>query len=397
MPKIKILRIITRLNIGGPAIHTVLLTAYLNNEQFESHLVAGKIEDNEADMSYFAAQHDVTPIYVKKMSRELRFLQDWHAFIDIFRIIKKIKPDIVHTHTAKAGMLGRSAAILLRVPIIIHTFHGNVFREYFGKLKTCLFIFIERALAHFTTKIIAISQQQKNELIAYKIASEKKIAVINLGFQLDSVIPSTRDRNKFRSRYNIPADGVLIGIVGRLVPVKNHQLFLEIAHELLQKRDIYFAIIGDGELRESLEEEIKKRNIAHRVLITGFIEDLKPVYSDLDLVLLTSNNEGTPVAVIEAMACQKIVMSTKVGGVEDLIIHGVNGFIFPPKEKEGFVKEIANWLHHPEQYQNIGSEAYRSVIEKFSLETLINNIKALYEELRAKSEELRAKGEGRRG
>ena len=382
MKKLKILRIITRLNIGGPAIHTILLTAYLNDEQYESYLVTGRVEPNETDMSYFAEQHHVIPLYVRKMSREIRILHDLLAFLEICKVIRQIKPDIVHTHTAKAGMLGRLAAIILRVPVIVHTFHGNVFREYFGKCKTCLFIFIERSLAKFTTRIIAISEQQKKELLNFKITDENKIVIINLGFQFANVIPSEEDRNKFRHKYNIPLDAKLIGIVGRLVPVKNHLLFLSIAQDILnEKDDVYFTLIGDGELREHLEQEIKQRNISDRVIITGFIEDLKQVYSDLDLVLLTSNNEGTPVALIEAMACKKIVMSTKVGGVEDLITPGVNGYCFLPKEKEGFVQEITCWLNNPDHYCEIGSEAHKSVINKYSSETLISQIRNLYGEL----------------
>lgn len=382
MNRIKILRIITRLNIGGPAIHTVLLTAALEDEQFTSRLIAGRIEANEADMSYLAERFQIEPVYIANMSREIRLAADFRAFREIYRIIKEYKPDIVHTHTAKAGMLGRMAAIIFRVPVIVHTFHGNIFSGYFGKLKTNLFLMIERILARFSSSIIAISKQQRNELLHYRIGREDKITEINLGFQFQNVIPDEEERGKFRERFRVPDHAKLVGIVGRIVPIKNHQLFLEIAEEIVRQcEDVYFAIIGDGELREEIESEISKRNLDRKVFITGFIEDLKPVYADLDLLLLTSNNEGTPVAVIEAMACRKPVLSTRVGGVEDLITDEKSGFYFAPGDKEGFVREIKSWLEQPDHYNEIGEEAYKSVIDRFSAETLIRNMRKHYLEL----------------
>ena len=214
MSRIKILRIITRLNVGGPAIHTVLLTAAFNDEQFSSQLIAGRIEDNEADMSYLAARHRIEPTYIDNMSREIRLASDFRAFREIYKIIKTYKPDIVHTHTAKAGMLGRLAAILLRVPIIVHTFHGNIFSGYFGKFKTGLFLLIERGLTLFSTSIIAISKQQRNELLNYRIGRKEKITEISLGFQFQDVIPAKEDIGKFREKYHIPQDARLMVLSG---------------------------------------------------------------------------------------------------------------------------------------------------------------------------------------
>jgi len=380
MKKIKILRIITRLNIGGPTIHTVLLNAKMDSERYESYLLAGTIESNESDMAYFADKYSITPIYINSMSREIRFIKDFIALREIFKIIKKIKPDIVHTHTAKAGLLGRMAAIMTKVPIIIHTFHGNVFNGYFGRIKTKFFIWVEKILARFSTRIITISRQQKNELINLGVVKESKIEIINLGFQFENVIPSKTDKGKFREMHSIPKDAKLIGIIGRLVPIKNHQLFLEIAEKIIKKHtNVYFSIIGDGELRGNIEKEILTQKLSDRVFITGFIKNLKPVYADLDLVLLTSNNEGTPVALIEAMACGKLVMSTRVGGVEDFIDNGMNGFYFPKGKSDLFVDEINIWMSNEEKYEMIKMNAKLKAIEKFSSARLIGDIEELYQ------------------
>ena len=380
MKKIKVLRIITRLNVGGPTIHTVLLTKFLNTDIFESYLLAGEIEENESDMSYFADKYEIKPIYLPKMKREIRPFDDLKSLIKIIKLIRQIKPDVIHTHTAKAGMLGRTAALLTNTPYIYHTFHGNVFKGYFGKRKTSLFIQIERFLAKHSTKIIAISEQQKKELVEFKIATPSKIDVIKLGFDFTSLIDNTSNVDtSFRDKYNVPSEAKLIGIIGRLVPIKNHSLFLEIAESIAKvNQDVYFAIIGDGELREDIEKEIETRGLKDRVFITGFLKNLKPVYQSLDLVLLTSNNEGTPVALIEAMVSKKIIMSTQVGGVEDFVQNRLNGFYFPAGKSEGFIKEITHWLSHPEDYSNIGEKAHDTVVDTFSFQRLVKDIESLY-------------------
>lgn len=382
MTKVKIIRIITRLNIGGPTIHTVLLNAKMDTEKYESYLLTGTIESNESNMDYFTDKYGITPIYINSMSREIRLLRDFIALREIYKVIRKIKPDIVHTHTAKAGMLGRLAAKMAGVPIIIHTFHGNVFNGYFGKLKTKFFIWVEKFLARFSTKIVAISKQQKNELVSLRIAKKDKIEIIRLGFQFDNIIPNELDKHKFREKYSIPRNAKLVGIVGRLVSIKNHYLFLDIAEKLLKKySDIYFPIIGDGELRCDIEKEIESRKLGKNVFITGFIKELKPVYADLDVVLLTSINEGTPVALIEAMACEKLVMSTHVGGVEDFIENRKNGFFFAQGEPDLFVEEIENWMKNEDKYNNIRHAASKKVLDRYSYTRLISDIEHIYEKL----------------
>ena len=380
--KIKIVRIITRLNIGGPAIHTILLTSKIDNTKFQSYLLTGEVEKTESDMMYLADKYNVKPTVFPEISREIRPLRDIRAFFKIYKVLRIVKPDIVHTHTAKAGTIGRLAAFFAGVPITIHTFHGNIFKGYFSKRKTKILLLIERILAKVTTIIIAISNQQKKELIDLKITDCEKIKVIHLGFDFNNVLPKPYHKNKFKEKYNLPINSKLIGIIGRLVPIKNHKLFIDIAEQIISKyHNIYFPIIGDGELRNSLEQKVKERNLQNRIAFTGFIRDLKPVYADLDIVLLTSINEGTPVALIEAMACGKIVMSTKVGGIEDFVINGENGFVFDIMSPESFVEKITDWIQYStsEKYINIKKNAKNTALQVFDYKRLISDIENLYE------------------
>lgn len=380
--KTKVLRIITRLNVGGPTIHVVLLNSSLDKREYETLLLAGKTESHEADMSYYAKKYGVTPVIIDSMSREIRPIKDLKTLFAIIKVIKTFAPDIVHTHTAKAGFIGRLAAIIMRVPVIIHTFHGNVFNNYFGKIKTTVFILMERALAKHTTKIIAISRQQKEELVDLKICKQKKIEIINLGFDFDNVLPNRTHISSFRDEYNIPPGVPLLGIIGRLTRIKNHSMFIDICERVLKiNKDMIFVIVGDGELRNSIEKEIHRRKLNSNILLTGNKKDLKKVYADLDIVMLTSNNEGTPVAIIEAMACSKLVLATNVGGVSDIIEYGKDGFYFPAGDIKSFVNIILDWQSNRDNYIHLQSNASKKVLRLFNSDRLIDETDRLYKKL----------------
>lgn len=318
--KRKILRIIARMNIGGPAIQAVLLTEGLDRNRFDSLLVHGKISKGEGDMIYYARERKIKSHFVPGLKRELDLFSDLAAFKAIYNIIKSEPPDIIHTHTAKAGALGRLAGILYNFlhPFrgkqikLIHTFHGHIFEGYFNKFKTKLFIFIERFLALFTSKIITVSETTKDELISLNICGEDKIIVIPLGFELENFLGiPLKNNNTFN-----------IGIVGRLVPIKNHRLFLEAAARVLKdspQMKLRFKIIGDGELKEELKKYACKLHITESIDFLGWQKDLAGIYSHLDIVALTSLNEGMPVSLIEAMASSRAVVATDVGGVNDLL------------------------------------------------------------------------------
>lgn len=400
MAQIKVLRIIARLNIGGPAIHTVLLTAGLDAGKFSSLLVCGAVSKREGDMGYCAAQKGVNPIYITQLKRELNPFNDLVALIKIFKIILREKPDIIHTHTAKAGTLGRIAGIIYNFCVarnddgsgkikLIHTFHGHVFDGYFNSFSTGIFIFIEKILACFTDQIITVSENVKNELISLGIAKTKKIEVIPLGFELEKFLEiAPRD----------DTETVNIGIVGRLAPVKNHYLFLESVNilrlSLLNAAEPFklrFIIVGDGELKDELQKYSCKLNLSECVKFLGWRKDLTKVYADLDIVCLTSLNEGTPVSLIEAMASGRAVVATEVGGVNDLLGGIINenmvqvnftvrqrGVTAKPKDANGIAQALKFASENKAMREKLSKAAREYAKYRFTKERLIKDMENLY-------------------
>ena len=373
----KILRIIARLNIGGPARNAVLLTDGLltrsNNIDYETVLVCGEVDENEGDMMYLAREKGIAPIIVPELGRELSIFNDWKAFWKIYRIIRWEKPDIVHTHTAKAGTLGRLAALLYNLGKgrckIVHTFHGHILHSYFGKIKTWFFIWIEKILALFTYKIIAVSESLKEELVErFRIAPEKKFAVIELGFELDDLLRLPA-RNE--------ADNVNIGIIGRLTAIKNHRMLLRAVKKL--KTRVF--IIGDGELRQELEDYVRELGIGDMVEFKGWIKDLREIYKELDIVVLTSLNEGTPVSIIEAMAAARPVIATNVGGVSDIVQDGITGYLVDLDNDNIFSEKLSDLIKDSEKRKQFGVAGRKIASERFSKHRLIKETEQLYRSL----------------
>jgi glycosyltransferase involved in cell wall biosynthesis len=394
MKKIKVLRIISRLNIGGPAINTILLTAGLDKDKFNTLLIYGRSGIEEGDMLYYAKENNIEPIFIPELKRELSFLQDLITFIKIFRIVKRERPDIIHTHTAKAGALGRSAGILYNFLNIftskkvrlIHTFHGHIFNGYFNMTKTKIFILIERLLALFTSKIITVSETIKEELIYFRISNKNKIKVIPLGLDLDNFLSIKTENN---------GPDFNIGIVGRLVPIKNHRLFLESASKVIEDNPgmmIRFKIIGDGELRKELEDYSYRLKISDSIDFLGWQKELTNIYSTLDIVALTSLNEGTPLSLIEAMASARPVVVTNVGGVKDLLgdknnsilVEGCGfeilerGIIVKSKNSNDFASALTFILKNSDLRKGLSINAREFVSNKFAKERLIKDIESLY-------------------
>ncbi|MFQ5900424.1 MAG: glycosyltransferase family 4 protein [Thermodesulfobacteriota bacterium] len=383
MNKTKILRIIARLNIGGPAIHTILLTANLNNERYDSILVKGKEGPDEGDMLSLARGKEVEPVFIHELQREISPVKDCIALWRLYRLMRVKSPDIVHTHTAKAGTIGRIAAWLAGVPIILHTFHGHVLEGYFGGVKTRIFILIERVMAIISTRVITLSEGLKRELIKLKVAPEEKIEVIPLGLELKRFIEVDTLRDSFKRSIGLSVDSLLVGIVGRLVPIKAHKYFLEAVREIqkmggLSPQGIKFIIIGDGELRGELERYTKELGIEDSVVFTGFRSDLPEIYADLDIVVLSSMNEGTPVSLIEAMASARPVVSTKVGGVADLVEDGKTGLLVEPGDSTGLARAISELLRDNEKRKSMGKEGRKRVYPEYDIENLVRRINLLY-------------------
>ena len=364
------------MNIGGASIHVVNLSRGLK-DAYDTILVCGQIEPHEMDMSYYAIQNNVDIHVLNKMGRELSLFNDLKAFWQLYKFIKKEKPHIVHTHTAKAGTLGRLAAFFAGVPYIFHTFHGNIFKGYFSKKKTMIFIFIEKIISLITTKIITLSEKQKQEIIDLKITKAEKIEVIRLGFDFSNILGNDMYKGLFRTEHNVPEDALLVASIGRITHIKNHKLLLDIA-EKFNEHNIYFAIIGDGDLKEEIQKDIYNKKLERKVFITGFYKDLKPIYTDVDVVLLTSFNEGTPVALIEAMANGKIAISTNVGGVSDFIENGVNGFFVDGFNSESFVDIIFDIYINNINIDKISENAKFTANEFFNIDSLVKNIENLY-------------------
>jgi len=371
MKKIKILRIIARLNIGGPAIHTILLTQGLNSGEFESKLAAGAIGDGEADMMYLAQSKGVEPLIIPELGREISLKNDIAAFSKLYRLMKSEKPDIVHTHTAKAGTLGRLAALCAGVPVKIHTFHGHVLYGYFSKVKSLFFITIECVLSIFTDKIIAVSPQIRQDLIKFGIADKEKIVVLPVGLELDELL---------RLGYRNNDSGLNIGIVGRLTEIKNHRFFLQVAKEFQNKyldSSIKFKIIGDGHLRSALVDYAGYLGLKN-VEFKGWVKAANKIYEELDVVALTSLNEGTPISLIEAMAAARPVVATKIGGVID-IVNEQRGFLVAPGDMQGFVNALDVLLKDKFLRQRLGQSGREFVKNRYTKDVLVENIKQLYQ------------------
>jgi glycosyltransferase involved in cell wall biosynthesis len=379
---IKVMRVIARLNIGGPAIHTILLTAGLDPARFESTLVTGVAAEYEGNMLDLAAQKGVQPLVIPELGREISPLKDWGALIKLYRLFRAQHPHIVHTHTAKAGTVGRLAARLARVPIVVHTFHGHVFHDYFGPLQTRVFIGIESFLASLSDRIVTVSEGQRRELTAYGVASPDKIAVVPLGFELDALLHCESLRGQLRRELGISEGMALVGIVARLAVIKNHRLFLDAARLIVEAgQEAMFLVVGDGELRAELEAYAAKLGLAERVIFTGWRHDLPRIYADLDVVALSSLNEGTPVSLIEAMAAARPVVATEVGGVSDIVLDKESGYLVQSKSAEGLAKGIVDLLRAPDRARKMGLAGRAAVHPKYASETLLANVERLYLEL----------------
>lgn len=370
-----------RLNVGGPAIHVTLITKYLGPPAYDSRLVAGVVGPEEGDMSYYAAAHGVEPVIVPELGRELHPLRDLITLWKLHRLMRDFKPHIVHTHTAKAGFVGRLAAWLAGVPVIIHTFHGHVFHGYFSPTKTRLFIVLEQFAARLSDRIITLTENLREALAdTYRIAPHEKIIVMPCGLDLAAFAAAQRKTGAFRHEWGIAPEAPLISIVGRLVPVKNHALFLQAAARVRQMRpEARFAIVGDGELRASLEAQVDALGLRDAVTFTGWQRDVLPVYADSDVLVISSVNEGTPFTVIEALAAGCPVVATAVGGLPEFLAGGKLGALVPCGEAEPLAAAIAATLADPPDASALREE----IVQRYGIDRLAHDLDALYRALLA--------------
>jgi glycosyltransferase involved in cell wall biosynthesis len=386
MPKppdrpLRIAIIIARLNVGGPATHVIELAAGLPRDRFSARLIVGREGRGEAGMHYLAEEKGVEPERVPALSPHLG-PADLIAFFQLLRIFRRWKPDVVHTHTAKAGAVGRVAARCAGVPVIVHTFHGNVLRGYFPRLLEGFFREIERALSGITDRIVTLGPALKADLAEMGIADPAKIEVVPLGMDLSPLLAIDARRGELRTELGCPANEPLIGIVGRLVPIKNHRLFLEAARSMVDSGNpARFAVIGDGGLRDFLVQIASEMGISERVRFLGWRKDLVPIYAGLDLLTLTSDNEGTPVALIEGMAAGVPVVATSVGGVGDVVRDGITGRLVPAGDPAALSRAWQAALVETDATERMRREARREVEERFGRERMFFAMSELYEKL----------------
>jgi glycosyltransferase involved in cell wall biosynthesis len=386
----RVLRIINRFNLGGPTYNAAYLTKYMSDD-YETLLIGGAHSESEEDSLHITQQLGIEPIIIPEMRRDISPKEDHIAYKKIHQLIDWFKPDIVHTHASKAGALGRLAAIRSKTPIIVHTFHGHVFHSYFSKIKTQAYISIERRLAANTDAIIAISPLQKKELVdEFAIASEEKVKVIPLGFDLSRFKEKQNEkRSHFRQEYHLEDEVIAIGIIGRLVPIKNHHLFLDLAAKTLNMSDrpVKFFIIGDGELKDELQARAieLKLNTADgssaKIIFTSWIKNIDEAIAGLDIIVMTSNNEGTPVSLIEAQAGERAIVSTDVGGIRDIIIPDKTALISQKNDLDALSKNLVELIDNRLKRIEMGELGYHFVKEKFTYDRLAKDMDKLYSEL----------------
>lgn len=392
MEPIGIVRIIARLNIGGPAVHVVDLVESLDAKAFPSELIIGRPGPGEGDMAYLAQQAQIKPIVIGSLGPTLSPLRDLWTVLRIYRVLRRLRPQIVETHTAKAGAVGRLAAWLARVPVIIHIFHGHVFHSYFGPRKTRLFLAIERFLARRSTCIVTVSESQRRQIVeTYAVCSADKVRVIPYGLNLLPFVQAGEERpspatavktGELRSALKLKPEARLIGMVGRLDKIKNPILALQVAEAVLARYDdAHFCFLGDGVLRSELEQRVKEAPARQRIHFSGWRRDVPACMAQLDCLLLTSRNEGTPLSVIEAMAAGTPVVATDVGGVCDVVEHGVTGLLAPTDDAEALTVCVRRILDDPAQAQQLAQAGQAFVVERFQRERLAGDMTSLYRQL----------------
>ena len=386
MPEpIRILRVIARLNMGGPAIHVSSLAAGLETRGYHTTLVAGSLARGEDSMAYVAERLGVSVVSVPEIQREVAPLHDAKSIRRLTAIMREERPHILHTHTAKAGALARAAALVAgkaRPPIVVHTFHGHVLKGYFGPGRTAFFRQVERNLARASDVLVAVSPEVRDELVESGIARTEKFTVIRLGIPLDERLGDPTADLDYRRLYGIAEDSFVIGWVGRMTGVKDANAVLEIVRATRERGvDAVLCMVGDGPDRERLEQVAHDLGIARSTFFVGYQEEIAGYYRLFDAFLLPSVNEGTPVSAIEALASGTPVVATRVGGVPDVVHDGVDGFLFEPGDTSAAAERLAALAADPRLRARLGESGRAYVRERYSVERLVDDVDRLYRTL----------------
>ncbi len=383
---VKVLRVIARLNMGGPALHVAYLTAGLQERGYDTTLAAGSLARGEDSMAFVADELGVEIVRIDELGREISPLRDLVATIRLARLIRRERPQILHTHTAKAGTVGRVAALLAgsrRPPIVVHTFHGHVLRGYFGPVRSLFFRVLERRLASITTALVAVSPQVRDDLVALRVAPRERFVVIRLGIELEQrVAPEQDGRLESRRYLGIPADRFAVGWIGRMTAVKRTDDVL-VAFKRLRDNgiDACLCMVGDGPDRTQLERRAHELGVVRDTLFLGYQEDVAPYYAAFDALVLPSGNEGTPVSAIEALAAGRPVVATRVGGVPDVVRDGKDGFLVEAGATDDLADRLERLARDPALRERMGEQGRARVLPRYAVDRLVNDVDRLYRSL----------------
>ena len=391
MGKTRVIHIITRLDKGGSAETTLHIVSSLNMEKYDVFLAHGlSRESNMSIMEKEVVESDLLLAEAKgvrvfalpSLVRRLSFKNDLLAFINIYRLIKRIRPHIVHTHTSKAGLLGRLASFLARVPIIIHTPHGHVFHSYYGPVMTKVFVFAEKILSFMTDKITALTNRERDEHLEEGIASIEKYVVIHSGVMLDRLMNMSVDAGAVRGEFGIAQDSNVVGVVGRLVPIKGHKYLVSAAKRIIKEfRNTVFVFVGDGYLSSRLERQAESVGVRKNIIFTGWRKDAVEILDLFDILVLPSLNEGMGKVLVEGMALGKPIIASNVGGIIDLVRNGENGILVPPGDSDALGEAILQLLKDKNLSEKLGKNGKAMVYPEFDASVMVKQIDDLYESL----------------
>ncbi|MGC8627422.1 MAG: glycosyltransferase [Acidimicrobiales bacterium] len=368
-----VLLLLTRMNIGGPAKQVAELAKGLSAE-LRVRVAAGQPPEHEGEIQDPEVAVEPVPLV-----RPLRPLTDARGLFAVRNLLGRTAPGVLHTHMAKAGALGRLAASSRRPgPRLVHTFHGHVLEGYFGPAQRTAFLQVERALARRTDVLVTVSPEVRDELLGLGVGKPAQYRVIPLGFDLSRFMSVGGQSGQLRSALGLGADVPLAGVLGRLVPVKDHATLLSALAGIAR---LHLAVLGDGELRQELEASARRLGVADRVHFTGWWADVPAALADMDMVVLPSRNEGTPVALIEALAAARPVVATAVGGVGQVVQDGETGWLCPPGDTFKLAELMARVLAQPAESRRMAVEGRRRVSQRFGRQRMLDEHRDLYNEL----------------
>ena len=381
--RVRVLRAIARLNMGGPAHHVSLLGGRLDPVRFESLLVHGNVQAGEASMAYVAERYGARTELIPTLGREIQPLADMRTAWQLIRLARRFAPDIVHTHTAKAGLVGRLAALFVRPrPIVVHTYHGHVLEGYFGPVLTGFYRLLERLLGRASDCLIGVSQATVDDLVRLRIAPRSKFRVVPLGLDLEpfaDIAPASGAA--LRAELGVSDAEVLVTYVGRLAPIKQLDLLIRAASRARAAGvPLHLAVVGDGSVRPELEELSRALSLGDAVHFLGYRSDMASIAAATDIAALSSANEGTPVFLIEAGAAGCASVATDVGGVRD-VVTPATGIVVAAGDEAGFADALASLAADPERRRQLGQNARRHVLARYGADRLVRDVEALYLQL----------------